>query len=70
MWYHTNKRAWGGQYDFKRAAECSYRKYTVSEIINAVIRAEFNFQRFDEHPSWTNPNIPGEFTMIAYKEKI
>lgn len=44
---------------------CSYRKYTVSEIINAVIRAGFIFQKFDEHPSWTNPNVPGEFTILA-----
>ena len=44
---------------------CSYRKYTISEIINAVIVAGFSFQSFDEHPSWTNPAIPGEFTIIA-----
>lgn len=46
---------------------CSYRKYTVSEIINAVIAAGFRLQRFDEHPSWTNPDLPGEFTAIAKK---
>lgn len=51
----------------KQFPKCSYRKYTISEIINAVIGAEFNFQRFDEHPSWTNPSIPGEFTIIASK---
>lgn len=49
-------------------AKCSYRKYTISEIINAVIYAEFKLQRFDEHPSWTDPKIPGEFTIIAIKE--
>lgn len=48
--------------------KCSYRKYTVSEIINAVLNASFTFQRFDEHPAWTNPSIPGEFTVIANKE--
>ena len=52
----------------KQFPKCSYRKYTVSEIINAVIGAGFSFQRFDEHPSWTNPAIPGEFTIIANKE--
>ncbi len=46
---------------------CSYRKYTVSEIINAVIAAGFRLQRFDEHPSWTNPDLPGKFTVIAKK---
>lgn len=46
---------------------CSYRKYTISEIINAVIKNEFTLNRFDEHPSWTNENVPGEFTIIAKK---
>lgn len=50
----------------KQFPKCSYRKYTISEIINAVIDAGFSFQRFDKHPSWTNPVIPGEFTIIAY----
>ena len=52
----------------KQFPKCSYRKYTISEIINAVIGAGFSFKRFDEHPSWTNPAIPGEFTIIANKE--
>lgn len=51
----------------KQFPKCSYRKYTISEIINAVISAGFSFQRFDEHPSWANPSIPGEFTIIAVK---
>lgn len=49
----------------KQFPKCSYRKYTISEIINAVINAGFFLQKFDEHPSWTNPSIPGEFTVIA-----
>ena len=47
---------------------CSYRKYTVSEIINSVIDNRFVLKRFDEHPAWDNPKVPGEFTVIAYKE--
>lgn len=47
--------------------KCSYRKYTVSEVINSVIGAGFVLHKFDEHPSWTNPDIPGEFTLIAYR---
>lgn len=43
---------------------CSYRKYTISEIINAVIENGFTLNRFDEHPSWTNEDVPGEFTII------
>lgn len=52
----------------KQFPKCSYRKYTISEIINAVIHAGFILQRFDEHPSWTDPGIPGEFTIIAIKK--
>lgn len=47
--------------------KCSYRKYTVSEIINAVIDAGFTLRRFDEHPAWFKPELPGEFTLIAAK---
>lgn len=46
---------------------CSYRRYTVSEIINSVINNGFTLKRFDEHPDWRNNNIPGEFTLIATK---
>lgn len=49
----------------KQFPKCSYRKYTISEIINAVIDAGFGIQKFDEHPSWTNSAIPGEFTIVA-----
>ena len=52
----------------KQFPMCSYRKYTLSEIINGVIGAGFILKKFDEHPSWTNPQIPGEFTIIAGKE--
>lgn len=47
--------------------KCSYRKYTISEIINAVINAGFCLKRFDEHPAWTNEKVPGEFTAVAIK---
>lgn len=50
-----------------RFPKCSYRKYTLSEIINAVLRAGFTLQKFDEHPSWADPKLPGEFTIIAEK---
>ena len=49
--------------------KCSYRKYTVSEIINAIIRNGFSLQRFDEHPSWENEKLPGEFTAVAIRDK-
>lgn len=47
--------------------KCSYRKYTISEIINSLIMNGFCLKRFDEHPSWKNENLPGEFTAIAVK---
>ena len=48
--------------------KCSYRKYTISEIVNGIIGAGFVLERFDEHPSWTNPDVPGEFTAVAVKK--
>ena len=51
----------------KQMPKCSYRKYTISEIINGIIRNGFVLQSFDEHPAWTNPNVPGEFTAVARK---
>lgn len=51
----------------KKMPKCSYRKYTISEIINSVIRCGFTFKQFDEHPSWENEKLPGEFTVIAMK---
>lgn len=47
--------------------KCSYRKYTISEIINGIIRSGFVLEQFDEHPAWENKTVPGEFTAIAYK---
>lgn len=52
-----------------RMPKCLYRKYTVSEIINAVISSGFSLERFDEHPAWTDHRIPGEFTLVAMKRK-
>ena len=47
--------------------KCSYRKYTISEIINAIIGNGFVLQRFDEHPAWENESLPGEFTAVAVR---
>lgn len=53
----------------KQMPKCLYRKYTISEIINAVISNGLTLERFDEHPAWTNENIPGEFTLVATKKE-
>ena len=47
--------------------KCRYRRYNISEIINAMIGAGFCLKRFDEHPAWDNDKLPGEFTAIALK---
>lgn len=49
--------------------KCLYRKYTISEIINSIINCGFILERFDEHPAWTNDKVPGEFTVVATKQK-
>lgn len=51
-----------------RMPKCSYRKYTISEIINAIIQNGFCLKRFDEHPAWENGRLPGEFTAVAIRE--
>lgn len=51
----------------EKMPRCSLRKYTLSEIINAVLTSGFSLRRFDEHPSWTNEALPGEFTAVAEK---
>ena len=52
----------------ERMPKCSYRKYTVSEIINSIINSGFSLEKFDEHPAWTNDKLPGEFTAVAVKK--
>ena len=52
-----------------RMPKCSYRKYTISEIINAIIRNGFCLKQFDEHPSWEDDGLPGEFTAVAIKQQ-
>ncbi len=43
-------------------------RYDVCEIIiNSIIGNGFTLERFDEHPSWENEKLPGEFTAIARK---
>ena len=52
----------------KQIPKCSLRKYTVSEIINAIIDSGFTLKRFDEHPAWDDKDLPGEFTAVAVRE--
>ena len=52
----------------RQMPKCSLRKYTISEIINAIIRSGFRLEQFDEHPAWENKELPGEFTAVAIRE--
>ena len=52
----------------KQFPKCRYRRYTISEIINSIIRNGFSLRQFDEHPAWENNALPGEFTAIAVKD--
>lgn len=58
-YYHEQKQ--------KMIPKCLYRRYTLSEIINAVINTGFILKSFDEHPTWTNEKLPGEYTIVAIK---
>ena len=53
----------------KQIPKCRYRRYTISEILNGIIRNGFILKQFDEHPSWENSDLPGEFTAIAVKQE-
>ncbi len=48
--------------------KCLYRRYTVSEIINAIIRSGFTLRSFDEYPAWEDKDLPGEFTAVAVRD--
>ncbi|HEY1750165.1 MAG TPA: methyltransferase domain-containing protein [Caulobacteraceae bacterium] len=44
---------------------CVLRRWTLAEIVNAAIGAGFVLERLEEHPDWTDPTIPGTFTLLA-----
>ena len=46
--------------------KCLYRFWTMGDILTAAIKAGFTIARLDEHPDWTDPTIPGSFTMVAH----
>ena len=53
--------------DARSLAKCAYRYWTLAEIVTAVIAAGFRIDRLEEHPGWTDPTIPGTFTLVASK---
>lgn len=46
---------------------CSIRLYTISEILNSMIKSGFTIKEFNEDPSWSNKKLPGEITVYAIK---
>lgn len=51
----------------KTLPKCKVRRYTLSEIFNAVISNGFIIKSFEEYPGWFNKKLPGEFTILAEK---
>jgi len=49
----------------ERLGQCAYRFWTLGEIVSAVIAAGFRLTSLEEHPDWTDPTIPGTFTLTA-----
>jgi 2-polyprenyl-3-methyl-5-hydroxy-6-metoxy-1,4-benzoquinol methylase len=47
--------------------DCILRFHTIGEIINAVLRSGFSLCAFDEVPNYSNPKLPGLFTLTAKK---
>ena len=45
--------------------QCAYRFWTLGEVVTAVITAGFRLACLEEHPDWTDPTIPGTFTLVA-----
>lgn len=45
--------------------DCLLRFFTLSEIINAVLKSGFVIEEFNEHPNYENRKLPGEFTIVA-----
>lgn len=67
---HNGDIAYKNHFDENEQKEfpnVSIRLFTLSEIINSVIKTGFKLRKFDEHRGWENENIPWEFTISAFK---
>ena len=45
--------------------ECHYRFWTLAEVLRAALDAGFQLRDFQEHPDWTEPHLPGTYTLVA-----
>lgn len=49
----------------RNLGECQYRFWTLGEVLGAALAAGFQVTRFQEHPDWSDPHIPGTYTLVA-----
>lgn len=51
----------------RRLGQCVFRAWTLGEIVTAAIEAGWRIERLEELPAWTDPTVPGMFTLVASK---
>lgn len=44
---------------------CAYRFWTLGEVVSALLAAGFRLTTLEEHPDWSNPAIPGTYTLVG-----
>lgn len=44
---------------------CVYRFWTLSEVVSALLAGGFRLTTLEEHPDWSNPAIPGTYTLVG-----
>lgn len=55
-------------FDDEDYPKCVYREYTISEIINALIKSKFEIEHFAEIP-FNKEKYPCEFIVKARKRR-
>jgi 2-polyprenyl-3-methyl-5-hydroxy-6-metoxy-1,4-benzoquinol methylase len=53
--------------DGRSLGMCVLRFWTLGEIVTAAIGAGWRIEALEELPDWTDPTIPGMFTLVAVK---
>lgn len=51
----------------RHLGQCAYRNWTLGEIVTAAIEAGWRIEKLEELPAWTDPTVPGMFTLVASK---
>jgi 2-polyprenyl-3-methyl-5-hydroxy-6-metoxy-1,4-benzoquinol methylase len=46
---------------------CTLRRWTLGEILTALLGAGWTLTSFAEHPDWDDPRIPGTYTLSAIR---